>query len=131
VDSLARSQIERAEFAKLPHVFFKPPKRRRGKTDHHLMRAGAGAARAPDQKTDVYWSNAMRSFLALGLLITLCASASAATMHHSRHVIVRPAQGHAVLGSAYAAVQPPIHYDDNPSYDDPSKFGGDAALPVH
>ena len=34
----------------------------------------------------------MRSFLALGLLITLCASASAATMHHSRHVIVRSAE---------------------------------------
>ena len=26
----------------------------------------------------------MRSFLALGLLITLCASANAATLHHSR-----------------------------------------------
>jgi hypothetical protein len=26
----------------------------------------------------------MRSFLALGMLITLCASASAATVHHSR-----------------------------------------------
>jgi hypothetical protein len=73
----------------------------------------------------------MRSFLALGLLITLCASASAATMHHSRHhVIVRPSQGYAILSSAYAAAQPPTHYDDTPSYNDPSKFGGDAALPV-
>ena len=37
----------------------------------------------------------MRSVLALGLLITLCASASAATVHHSkpRHAIVRPSQG--------------------------------------
>jgi hypothetical protein len=37
----------------------------------------------------------MRSVLALGLLITLCASANAATVHHSkpRHVIVRPSQG--------------------------------------
>jgi hypothetical protein len=73
----------------------------------------------------------MRSFLASGLLITLCASASAATNHHSRHIIVRPGQGHAVLDSAYAAPRPPTHYDDSPSYDDPSKFGGDAALPVH
>jgi hypothetical protein len=74
----------------------------------------------------------MRSFLALGLLITLCASAGAATMHHSRHhVIVRPSQGYAIPSSAYAAVQPPTHYDDTPSYNDPSKFGGDAALPVH
>ena len=72
----------------------------------------------------------MRSFLALGLLITLCASASAATMHHSRHIIVRPSQGYAGPGWAYAAPRPSIHYDDTPSYDDPSKFGGGAALPV-
>jgi hypothetical protein len=68
----------------------------------------------------------MRTFLALGLLITLCASASAATAHHSRHdAIVRPSQGW-----AYAAPRPPIDYDDTPSYDDPSKFGGGTALPV-
>jgi hypothetical protein len=74
----------------------------------------------------------MRSFLTLALLITVCTSASAATMHHhSRHVIARPSQGYSAPGSAYAAARPPIHYDDTPSYDDPSKFGGDAALPVH
>jgi hypothetical protein len=68
----------------------------------------------------------MRSFLALGLLITLYASASAATVHHSRHhVIVRPSQSW-----AYAAPRPPVHYDDTPSYNDPSKFGGSAALPA-
>jgi hypothetical protein len=72
----------------------------------------------------------MRSFLALGLLITLCGPASAATMHHSRHVIVRPSQGYAIPGGAYAAVRPPIHYDDTPGYDDPSKSGSDAASPV-
>jgi hypothetical protein len=71
----------------------------------------------------------MRSFLALGLLITLCASAGAATTHHSRHVIVRPTQGYAVPGSAYAGPRP-VHYDDTPSYDDPSKSGSDAASPV-
>jgi hypothetical protein len=56
----------------------------------------------------------MRSFLALGLLVTLCASASAATVHHyeSRHVIVRPSQDYAVRGWAYAAPRPPVHYDD-------------------
>jgi hypothetical protein len=72
----------------------------------------------------------MRSFLALGLLITLCASASAATVHHSepRHVIVRPSQGYADPGWAYAAPRPPVHYDDTPSYNDPSKFGGGTAL---
>jgi hypothetical protein len=72
----------------------------------------------------------MRSFLAFGLLITQCASASAATMHHPRHVFVPPSQGYAVPGWAYAAPRPPVHYDDTPSYDDPSKYGGDAALPV-
>jgi hypothetical protein len=72
----------------------------------------------------------MRSFLALGLLITLSTSAGAATMHHSRHVIIHPSQGYAVLGWAYAAPRPPVHYDDTPSYDDPSKSGSDSALPV-
>jgi len=72
----------------------------------------------------------MRSFLTLGLLIALSASASAATMHHSRHVIVYPSQGDAVPGWAYAAPRPAARYDDTPSYDDPSKFGGGTALPV-
>ena len=72
----------------------------------------------------------MRSFLAIGLLITLCASASAATMHRSRHVIVRPSQGYAVPNWAYAAPRPPFRYDDTPNYDDPSKFGGGTALPA-
>jgi hypothetical protein len=70
----------------------------------------------------------MRSFLAVGLLITLCASASAATARHSRHVVVRASQGYAVPGWAHQAVLPPVHYDDTPSYDDPSKFGGGTAL---
>ena len=37
----------------------------------------------------------MRSILALGLLISLCASANAETVHRSkpRHVIVGPSQG--------------------------------------
>jgi hypothetical protein len=66
----------------------------------------------------------MRSFLALGLLITLCASASAATVHLSerRHVIDRPSQRYAFPGRAYAAPRP-VHYDDTPSYNDPSKNG--------
>ena len=46
----------------------------------------------------------MRSVLALGLLITLCASASAATVHHSkpRHAIVRPSQGVTAPGARFA-----------------------------
>jgi len=66
--------------------------------------------------------NAMRSFLALGLLIALCASASAATARHSRHVIVHHEHAYAVRGWAYAAPRP-VQYDDAPSYNDPSKSG--------
>jgi hypothetical protein len=39
---------------------------------------------------DTGWSNAMRSVLALGLLIILCVSANAATVHRSRP----PARAH-------------------------------------
>ena len=67
-------------------------------------------------------ANAMRSFLALGLLIALCASASAATARHSRHVIVHPGHEYAVPGWAYAAPRP-VPYDGAPSYNDPSKSG--------
>lgn len=68
----------------------------------------------------------MRSFLGLTLLIPLCASASAATVHHSRHhVFVRHSQGW-----AYTAPRPLVDYNDTPSYNDPSKFGGGTALPA-
>jgi hypothetical protein len=68
----------------------------------------------------------MRSFLAFGLLITLCGSASATTAHHWRHHVIIPHS----LGWAYAASRPPVYYDDTPSYNDPSKYGGSAALPA-
>jgi len=79
-----------------------------------------GAARAPHKNGG--WSigaNAMRSVLAFGLLIALCASANAARVHHSkpRHVTVRPSQG---VDPHF----PPVLQDQTPSYDDPSKFGG-------
>jgi hypothetical protein len=67
-------------------------------------------------------ANAMRSFLALGLLITLCASAGAATARHSRHVIVHQGHEYAIPGWTYAAPRP-VHYGDAPSYNDPSKSG--------
>jgi hypothetical protein len=72
--------------------------------------------------------NVMRSLLVVGLLVTLCASASAAAARHSRHVVVHRSQGYVVPGWAYRAVRPPINYDDTPSYDDPSKYGGGTAL---
>ena len=63
-------------------------------------------------------ANAMRSVLALGLLITLCASANATTVHHSklRHVIVRPSQP---VDPRF----PPVLEDQTPSYNDPSRQG--------
>ena len=76
----------------------------------------------------------MRSLLSLGLLLALCASASAATVHHPRHdLIARSGEaflGYAVPRSASAAAGPTVRHDDTPSYDDPSKFGGEAPLPV-
>jgi hypothetical protein len=78
----------------------------------------------------------MRSVLAFGLLIALSASADAATMHYSRapdHVFIRPGVASsfaAVPGWAYEQPRPPAPYDDAPSYNDPSKFGGSTALPI-
>jgi hypothetical protein len=72
----------------------------------------------------------MRSVLALGLLIALCASANAARVRHSkpRHVIVRPSQS---LDPRFVRPSqsvdprfPPVLQDQTPSYNDPSKFGG-------
>jgi hypothetical protein len=66
----------------------------------------------------------MRSLLALGLLIALCGSTNAATVHHpSKHVSVRHSH---VFRHSFGFVVPPVHYDDTPSYNDPSKFGGGA-----
>jgi hypothetical protein len=58
-----------------------------------------------------------------GLLIILGASANAATGHRSKP---RHLQG---LSFPHAVPpRPPFHYDDTPSYNDPSKFGGGTAL---
>jgi hypothetical protein len=68
-------------------------------------------------------ANAMRFVLALGLSVALCASADAATIHHSKpryHASVRHA-----YGMAPSFVVPPrVYYNDVPSYNDPSKLGG-------
>lgn len=71
----------------------------------------------------------MRSFLVLGLLITLSTSGSAATLHHSRmhhHFFVS-----ARAASSLAAVPGSLHYDDARSYNDPSRSGSGEALSVH
>jgi hypothetical protein len=73
----------------------------------------------------------MRFVLALGVLIALCASANAARVHHpkSRHVILRnsmDAMPGFVAPAARNFVAPPLRFDDTPSYNDPSKWGGGA-----
>jgi hypothetical protein len=77
----------------------------------------------------------MRSVLALGLLIAVGASAQAATTHHRytrHHLFISPrvaSSFNAVSGWAYEP-RPAIRYNGVPSYNDPSKYGGEAALPV-
>jgi hypothetical protein len=82
-------------------------------------------------------ANTMRSILVLSLFTALCASANAATLrhHHARHhVVISHGVADsfaAVPRSAYAPPRPTDPYDDAPSYNDPSKFGGDTALPAN
>jgi hypothetical protein len=63
----------------------------------------------------------MRALLALGLLITLCASTSAATVHHTHHAVSIPSS----VANSFAAIPgvPTISYTP-PAYDDASKVGG-------
>jgi hypothetical protein len=74
----------------------------------------------------------MRAFLALSLLMAVCTSANAAGTHYKKPRLKSPSMfsqgfvGRSVPGWAYAAPRPDIRYDDTPSYNDPSKFGGGA-----
>ena len=69
----------------------------------------------------------MRSILALSLLITLCGSVNAATVHHAhrRHANVLPDQGmirsDPASGFAYAPSGPPMQYRPAPygDYNEP------------
>ena len=64
----------------------------------------------------------MRSVLALGLLITLCASANAATVRHShRHAVAHSNQGLIMgpdSGWAYTPRGPRAQYVPGPVYND-------------
>jgi len=73
----------------------------------------------------------MRSFLALGLLITLCATANAATYQHSRAHRLAFIPRSVSLSVAAVPARLPTHYDQTPSYEDPSRFGGGEAVAVH
>jgi hypothetical protein len=78
----------------------------------------------------------MRSILVLSLFTALCASANAATVHHHRahhHVVMSRGVADSYASaprSFYAPSGPADPYGDTPSYNDPSKFGGDSALPA-
>jgi len=61
------------------------------------------------------------SVLAFGLLIALGASAGAATVHHPKR---RDPVVHHGQSMVLRSFVPTLHYDDTPSYNDPSKFGG-------
>jgi len=69
----------------------------------------------------------MRSVLALALLISLCAPALAAPVHHAprhRHVVIRPAEDAPVPPGWYKFPGwPPIPPSENRNLD-PSNFGG-------
>jgi hypothetical protein len=78
---------------------------------------------------------------ALGLSMTLCASANAATLHHHRarhHVVIPPGVASSFAAAPGWSYGPPSmtdRYDDTPdfdtpSYNDPSKSGGSTALPI-
>jgi hypothetical protein len=78
--------------------------------------------------------NAMRSILALGLLITLCGSADAATVRHfrTRHHHVTSGLANSF---AYRPARPPVHdytpgYNEAPGNHDASTYGGSTALPA-
>src|SRR5450755_3431393 len=85
-----------------------------------------GAAR-PEPQINACCSSigeiAMRYLMASSLLITLCASANAATVHHAhRHAVVHPDRG-LIMGPApgWAYAPPPgprIQYAPAPMYDD-------------
>ena len=65
----------------------------------------------------------MRSILALGLLVTLGASADAATVHQvrHRHAVVAPAQGVVTdpnSSFAQAPAGPRVQYQPAPEYND-------------
>jgi hypothetical protein len=69
----------------------------------------------------------MRSALALGLLITLCASANAATVHHFRshhRIAIQPSQGTCAPPACYKFPgYPPLPPEAIRTHD-PSTFGG-------
>jgi hypothetical protein len=79
--------------------------------------------------------NAMRSISTLGLLITLCGSANAATVHHFRahhhhHQVISRSANSFALEPAQALVRDHTPgYDEAPSGHEASTYGGATLLP--
>lgn len=90
------------------------------------------ADRLARSRHSVDGANEMRFVLALGLFVAMCASADAATAHHSNprhHASVRHAYDMTPASVAprdpgFDPRFPPVLQDQTPSYDDPSKRGG-------
>jgi hypothetical protein len=68
----------------------------------------------------------MRLILALGLLMTLCASANAAARHRRHHFIAhhdqRVVRREVFSAWAYAPYREPLHFDSTPGYNDLSQL---------
>jgi hypothetical protein len=92
--------------------------------------------------TEALWRTNMTSMIkkvipaTVGLLL-LAGSPAFAAGHHAHHDTLHHVFISSKVASSFDAVpgwvEPPrssIRYDDVPSYNDPSKFGGGAALPV-
>jgi hypothetical protein len=61
------------------------------------------------------------------MIAASAAQVAAAAQPHRSHFVDRArAETHPQWRNsyAYAPPRPPVHYDDTPSYNDPSKFGG-------
>jgi len=96
--------------------------------DRETAPDGDGATLTPHRgKRTSFGAGSMRSVFALGLLISLCVPAGAATVHQPRarqHAIVRPSQGEMVPPGWYKFPgYPPIPPEQNRNLD-PSNFGG-------
>jgi hypothetical protein len=88
---------------------------------------GRGCSYAHDSGFVRYGVITMHSALALGLLITVCASANAATVHHFRtrhYTTIQPSQGTCVPPACYKFPgYPPLPPEAIRTHD-PSTFGG-------
>ena len=70
------------------------------------------------------------SIVAVAAVLSALTATPVAFAKEHHHVRKAPQYISTVPGWAYAGPRASVHYDDTPSYNDPSKFGGGEALPV-